>query len=479
MTTLSGRVLKAMSVFGGVQMLSILCSVVRMKFVALWLGPIGWGLFSVYNLAAETLGSLTQLGLRDSAVRTVATGGEDTGARVAMVRRWAVVLGGLGFAVMLCASPLLSRMSFGDWSHTADFAMLGAVLPLTALSAAEIAVMQGGRRLKVLARASLKGAVGGLALSLPMFYFWRLDSVIPSIVAYALAGWIAVRSERRGEAWEPAAPPAWGRLWEQGKEMIRLGAYMTAAAFCTNLAGYAFVSYLTSTYGEGAAGLYQAGFTVANRYIGMIFAAVVMEYYPRLSAAGGSGARTRVFVAHETRLLLLVLAPAAAVLIGAARWVVMILYTDEFEGIVPFITLAMPGVMFRAVSWSMAFVILARGDGRTFLATEAASAALGLGLNIAAWRLWGVGGLGVSYTLWYGAYAAMIAIVCARRYGLRLAGGVWAHTWGAAAVTAAIGGLGLWAGQGWALGGAVPVAAVCAAGLAPMLRRRRKGVKAS
>ena len=39
---LSAKVLKAMGLFGGVQGVGILCSVVRVKLVALWLGPGEW-----------------------------------------------------------------------------------------------------------------------------------------------------------------------------------------------------------------------------------------------------------------------------------------------------------------------------------------------------------------------------------------------------------------------------------------------------
>ncbi|WP_303023392.1 hypothetical protein, partial [Duncaniella muris] len=58
--------------------------------------------------------------------------------------------------------------------------------------------------------------------------------------------------------------------------------------------------------------------------------------------------------------------------------------------------------------------------GPTFLLTESISAVAALGLNIGAFRLWGVSGLGVSYTLWYLLYVVIIAVVYCRRYRLRV-----------------------------------------------------------
>ena len=47
--SLTLRILKLMSLFSGLQMVSILCSIVKMKLVTLWLGATGVGLFGIYR----------------------------------------------------------------------------------------------------------------------------------------------------------------------------------------------------------------------------------------------------------------------------------------------------------------------------------------------------------------------------------------------------------------------------------------------
>ncbi|MBD5218676.1 MAG: hypothetical protein HDS72_00310 [Bacteroidales bacterium] len=70
----------------------------------------------------------------------------------------------------------------------------------------------------------------------------------------------------------------------------------------------------------------------------------------------------------------------------------------------------------------MAFVIIARGDGRAYILTELSSAAIYLALSIPAYRYGGFAALGLAYVLWYGAYCAITCAVCLRRYGMRLRG---------------------------------------------------------
>lgn len=74
----------------------------------------------------------------------------------------------------------------------------------------------------------------------------------------------------------------------------------------------------------------------------------------------------------------------------------------------------------------MGIVILARGDGRTFLVTEISSGLINLLLSMLLYRLWGFAGLGSAYVLWYLSYTGIVWYVYRFRYGLRLRGPVLA-----------------------------------------------------
>ena len=56
--TLSRLITKAAALFGGVQVVSILCSVIRTKVVAVLLGSVGIGVIGLYNSAIETITAL-------------------------------------------------------------------------------------------------------------------------------------------------------------------------------------------------------------------------------------------------------------------------------------------------------------------------------------------------------------------------------------------------------------------------------------
>ncbi|MDE7141476.1 MAG: oligosaccharide flippase family protein, partial [Muribaculaceae bacterium] len=205
-----------------------------------------------------------------------------------------------------------------------------------------------------------------------------------------------------------------------GKGFVVLGVFMTASMFACNLVSYLFLAWLNKGYGEDAVGLYQAGFTLVNKYVGLVFTAIAVEYYPRLSAVAHSSRRMSLFASHEIRLLMWILMGAVPVFVIVAGPVVRLLYSSDFLEMLPFVILGAVGTVFRAYGWCVAFAILARGDGATYLWTEVLSSLVSLALNVVAFSLWGWAGLGIAYIIWYAAYAVVVSGVSLVRYDLRV-----------------------------------------------------------
>ena len=145
---MSRVILKAMGIFGGVQVLSILCSVIRTKLVALWIGPVGVGLFGLFNQALEMINTATNLGVRNSSVRDISQAVEHRDSShiarvVTVVRRWSLWLGLGGALLTVAIAPALSRFTFGDFNHTWSFVALSLAVLFMALTNGEYAVLQG------------------------------------------------------------------------------------------------------------------------------------------------------------------------------------------------------------------------------------------------------------------------------------------------------------------------------------------------
>ena len=86
-----GQILKSSSIMGGSQVVSILIGMVRVKLVAVLLGPVGIGLLGIYRSIMELATNLAGLGINTSGVRDVAeavgASDDDRIARAALTLR--------------------------------------------------------------------------------------------------------------------------------------------------------------------------------------------------------------------------------------------------------------------------------------------------------------------------------------------------------------------------------------------------------
>lgn len=423
-SNITQRVMKAMGLFGGVQVVGVICSIIRTKLVALWMGEVGMGLFGLFNQALEMINTGTNLSIRQSSVRDVsqAVSQHDEpliGRIITVVRRWSLWLGLAGALLTMAFAPLLSKVTFGDSNHIWGFVALSAAVLLMALTNGEYAVFQGLTKLRRLARVTMYGTISGLAISVPLFYFLRLDSVVPSIVAYAAScAFFAFLFKNKDY---PPARISNRETVALGKGFVRLGIYMTLGNFVTMLAAYIFNAWLNLRAGTGEVGFYQAGYTLVNKYVGLVLAALAMEYYPRLARVADSKMRLKAFVSQEINISMMVMMPVVAMFILLRTQIVDLLYTEDFRVVVTFISLGMAGTVLRTLSWCIAFVFLAKGAGKIYLITETLSAVTGLALNIVGYNLWGLTGLGASYVTWYFIYTLIVAVVYYRVFGLKLA----------------------------------------------------------
>lgn len=411
-------VIKAMGLFGGLQMLTILCGMVRVKLVAVLLGATGVGLFSIFNAALTFISTSTQMSLRSSAVRDIAANSATSSmpATVKTVRLLGWLLGMFGVAVTIAAAPMLSLTTFGDLGATGSFMLLALAVLVSAATSGEQAIMQGSGQLKPLARSSALGVAGGLALSLPLLYFMRMDSIVLVVISYSLtayAGTLYCRPIPTGGSTRLSA----SELWRRGRPILRLGAYMTSAGIVNEAVNYIFIAFLNSAGDTAQVGLYQSGYTIVSRYVGMVLSAIAVEYYPRLAANSSSSMRQQVFVNHETVLLMLILTPLLTMFVPLAPVAVRLLYSSEFLDVVPYILAAVPGVILQGFGWCISYLILARDDGKAYIAAEIAGAIISLLLNIAGYLAAGLAGLGIAFNLSHALYAAMMLYVYRCRYG--------------------------------------------------------------
>ena len=167
------HVLKYTGLFGGVQVFNILVGLVRNKFVAVLLGPMGMGLVTLLNTSMSFISQATSLGVSFSAIRRISELHDKGDAAelehyIAIVRKWSLVAAVLGAVVCIAAGPLLNYISFSWGDHTLHFVLLAPAVAMTALCGGELAILKGTQRLKELAYIQVLVSLLSLIVTIPL-----------------------------------------------------------------------------------------------------------------------------------------------------------------------------------------------------------------------------------------------------------------------------------------------------------------------
>src|SRR5690606_22030404 len=65
------------------------------------------------------------------------------------------------------------------------FMWIAIALLFKQLSIGQIAILQGLQKLQYLAKANFLGSLTGLIVSLPLYYIYRIDAIVPGIIVSA------------------------------------------------------------------------------------------------------------------------------------------------------------------------------------------------------------------------------------------------------------------------------------------------------
>ncbi|MCF8380673.1 MAG: O-antigen translocase [Bacteroidales bacterium] len=378
---------------------------VRVKFVAVLLGTAGVGVIGLLNAPLHLIISLTGLGISFSAVRDISEAhGKSDQTRIAKsittLRRWSWFTGLLGAVITISFAPLLSQWSFGNRDYTWAFVWLSITLLLGAISKGQSAILQGTRRIKDMAKASVIGSALGLITSIPLYYWFGIKGIVPSLIITSVTGLFLSWYFARRVKIEPIEKSLRESFYD-GTGMAKLGIFMTLSGFIASASGYILNAFISNRGGIEQVGLYNAGWGLIVQYTGMIFAAMSLDYFPRLSVINRDIEKVKLLVKQQAETALLIMTPLLALLIITMPLVIKLFYTAEFLPVVLFANLIVLGMPLKAVSWSMSYIYLAKGNGKLFFSTEFIFGLADLIFNLLGYYFFGLEGLGYSFILSY------------------------------------------------------------------------------
>jgi O-antigen/teichoic acid export membrane protein len=252
-------------------------------------------------------------------------------------------------------------------------------------------------------------------ISVPVYYVWRLNGIVPVIIISSVSSMLLSHyfSSKAGIKSVKISNKA---VMTEGKDMLKMGFILSLNGITVVGVSYLVRIFISHTGGIEQVGLYTAGFAIITTYVGMVFSAMSTDYYPRLSAVASDNRKAADLINQQAEIAILILAPILSCFLVFINFIILILYTPKFMAVNAMIHWAAMGMYFKAASWSIGFILLAKGASKTFLWNELLGNSYILGFNIAGYKLAGLEGMGISFLSAYFVYFIQVFLVAKFKY---------------------------------------------------------------
>ena len=396
-------ILKSFSIVGSAQIVNIVIGILRTKLFAVFLGPTGVGLLGLFQSIVDIIKNVTGLGLNVSAVKFVAEANAEkdnelVSAIIAILKKWGIITGLAGTIITISLNAPLSEFTFGNSLYRFPIIALSTTLFFTSVAQMYLGILQGLREMKHFVLASVWGYLLGFLITIPMVYFGGQNSVVYVIIINSVTLFLSTNYYFRKIKYR-YIKNSFSEVLRKGKKIVQLGSYMTFTTIVATLTLYIIRQYILTHDSMEGVGIFQASWSLAIIYIGIILNAMGADYYPRLAMISDNDSRLNILTNEQTMVTLLIGSPVVILMLLFMPVSVRILYSESFlEGLSIFHWMII-GVFSKLLTQPLGYVLLVKEKGIKYIVSSSSWYVGYILCVIFTWKLWGIETLGISFLL--------------------------------------------------------------------------------
>ncbi|WP_445714997.1 oligosaccharide flippase family protein [Flavobacterium sp.] len=417
-------ILKSTSIFGSVQLVTIITAIIKSKIITTLIGSYGYGIYSVLIHTSDLIKQISLVGIDVSGVRKIAEENpiknkNELQYNIAVISKLVLISGFIGFILATTLSLFLSTVIFLSSSYWYLFFFLALAIFFNCLTAGNNAILQGNSKFSQLAKSNLISNIIGLILIIPFFYFFKIDAIIYVIIITAMVNYFVSKYFLRF-LFIPNVKISFKSAIKSGDNIIKFGSLLMLLSFLPVLANYIIQIFIGRIDGLNEVGLFNVGIVILNTYVGFIFSAMSMEYYPRLVAQISDFKKLSNSVNQQIEISLLIITPILILFSILSEFFIKIFFSLEFIPILPMLDWAIFAMLFKAVSFPIGYLFIAKADSKVFVKTSIFFNSIFVIFCLFGYYLKGFNGLGFSFLIYYFIHLIGVYLISSKRYNLKL-----------------------------------------------------------
>ena len=245
------------------------------------------------------------------------------------------------------------------------FKSLAIVILLNAVNWWYQTIFQGVRGLNIIAKSSVVSSILSVVFTFPLYHFYGIDGIVPSIIiTSALTLFISYFYSKKINL--KLVRTKINDIIIIGKQIIPLGFTKMTTSLMGNLSVLIIILVIQKLGSLKEVGLYEVGMKISYQYVGLIFAAIAVDYFPRISAVSNNTEKVNEVSNHQTEITLLLVIPILMSLMIFTPLIIQIMFSSEFLEITDFVRFCSIGVFFLTAKQALDFIPFAKGDKSLF-----------------------------------------------------------------------------------------------------------------
>ena len=419
-------ILKTTSIFGSTHLVRIILALISNKFITLFLGPSGLGILSLIKSTAEIIKSFSDFGLNMVAVREISvTANKDKKTRqetLFVLQRIALYTGVLGALICVGMSPFLSIWTFGTTDKFYWFIGLSSYFVITNLVTYKESILQGYRLIKKLVVVNLLGLCFLALISTALYFLLGIKGIVPVLTLSSITKLIILHVYTRSFRICKNSL-VYKVLWQKMKPLLALGVLLSINVIFGRICQYLTKLGIKNIDGDAlGVGYYEAGMIILISYLGLVFSAMMVDFYPRLTVIKDDDKNLRLFVNNQIETALVLVTPAILLFYVFDEWIIRLLYTKDFLWVLEILKIGLLTILVRAVIWPLGYVLLAKGDKKPYFFSEIFGDLMQLTLTLYLYKNYGLEGIGVAIIISYLFYGVIVGFYISTKYKFNLYG---------------------------------------------------------
>lgn len=356
------KIFESTLIMGTSSVLVLLLDLVRIKILAVLLGPEGVGVLSVLNHFHTLAATLIGLGLGTGIVKYVSSFkhvGDEPSVQKVLSNSFQItfLLSFMVLAVSFFISQQLSNWMLSDTRYSLFIVLYAISFPLAVFPITTNSFLQGLKRIKSLAKINVLRSSISLLFIIPLVYFFRLRGAVLSVIIITavhllLNAFYLGKEENRYTVakWASFNADVLKKLFQYGLTSLLVG----TAYYLSHLL---LKIIIVNSLGLEMNGIYQPIWALTMTYLTLVLSSMSAYSYPRLCELE-SVRDINEELNGIIRVSVLLITPAMFFLLLARGPIILLLYSRQFLGATEIMPIQILGDFFKVLFWSVGMYLL-------------------------------------------------------------------------------------------------------------------------